>query len=49
METARSPIRLWFYSSLIWLAVGPAVGAFQSLQFLAPAWMDFTSAAALPY
>jgi len=46
---ATRAIKVWFWSSLFWLLLGPAIGAFQSLQFLAPAWMDFLSAVMLPY
>lgn len=46
---AHSAIRLWFYSSLFWLCVGPAVGAFQSLQFLAPESMTFLADWSLSY
>ncbi|ROO27296.1 hypothetical protein SAOR_08845 [Salinisphaera orenii MK-B5] len=42
-------IKLWFFSALVWLVIGPAIGAFQSLQFIAPDWMNFLSAIALPY
>jgi len=46
---ANKAIKLWFFSSLFWLVIGPAVGAFQSLQFLAPDSMNFLSAVTLSY
>lgn len=42
-------IKLWFYSALFWLVVGPAIGVFQSLQFLVPDWLSFLDDAGLPY
>ncbi len=42
-------IRLWFFSSLLWLALGPLIGLFQSLQFLWPGSLEFMSDWALPY
>jgi len=42
-------IKLWFYSSLFWLALGPLIGLFQSLQFLWPESMEFLSGWMLPY
>ncbi len=41
--------QLWFFSALLWLVVGPSRGLFQSLQFLWPDWMAFTSDWLLPY
>lgn len=45
----KKAIKLWFYSSLFWLALGPLIGLVQSFQFLWPDWMTFFSALALPY
>ncbi len=38
---AERAIRLWFGSSLVWLVLGPLLGVLQSLQFLAPQWLNF--------
>lgn len=42
-------VKFWFYSSLLWLALGPLVGLFQSLQFLFPDALDVLSNLSLPY
>lgn len=33
-QTEKQAIKLWFFSSLVWLALGPLIGALMSLQFL---------------
>ncbi len=45
----KKAIKLWFYSSLFWLALGPLIGLLQSFQFLWPEWMNIFSSMALPY
>ncbi|HEY5596446.1 MAG TPA: cbb3-type cytochrome c oxidase subunit I [Candidatus Bipolaricaulota bacterium] len=42
-------IKLWFFSSLCWLALGPLIGLVQSFQFLWPQAMDVFSDWMLPY
>ncbi|OGF53116.1 MAG: hypothetical protein A2Z21_06915 [Candidatus Fraserbacteria bacterium RBG_16_55_9] len=37
----KKAIKLWFFSSLIWLALGPLIGLLQSLQFLWPQELEF--------
>lgn len=39
--TEQQAIRLWLFSSLVWLALGPLIGALMSLQFLWPDWLSF--------
>ncbi len=39
--TERRAIKLWFFSSLCWLALGPLIGALMSLQFLWPDALNF--------
>lgn len=46
---AQRAIKLWFFSSLVWLALGPAIGLFQSLQFLWPDALAFLSDWSLAY
>ncbi len=46
---ASSAVRLWFWSALVWLIVGPLVGAVQSVQFVAPASMDWSTDIGLQY
>jgi cytochrome c oxidase cbb3-type subunit 1/cytochrome c oxidase cbb3-type subunit I/II len=48
-EQAKSAIKLWFFSSLFWLALGPLIGLFQSLQFLWPEALGFVEQLGLPY
>jgi cbb3-type cytochrome c oxidase subunit I len=40
---AKQTVRLWFFSSFFWLALGPLVGALMSLQFLWPNSLGFLS------
>lgn len=46
---AQRAIKLWFYSALFWLLLGPAIGVLQSLQFLVPEWLLGLDSAGLPY
>nr|BAL58755.1 cb-type cytochrome c oxidase subunit I [Candidatus Acetothermum autotrophicum] len=39
--TEQKAVRLWFFSSLVWLALGPLIGALMSLQFLWPDALNF--------
>jgi len=48
-DTANKAIRLWFMSSLFWLAIGPLIGLLQTFQFLTPSAMEFLSAYSLSY
>ncbi len=40
-ETEKQAIKLWFFSSLFWLVLGPLIGALMSLQFLWPDALNF--------
>jgi len=42
-------IKLWFFSSLCWLALGPLIGAVMSLQFLWPNALSFLADLNLAY
>jgi cbb3-type cytochrome oxidase subunit 1 len=42
-------IKLWFFSSLCWLALGPLIGAMMSLQFLWPNALSFLADLNLAY
>ena len=48
-DAARRIVKLWFLSSLFWLALGPLIGLFQSLQFLWPSALEFLSDVQLAY
>jgi cbb3-type cytochrome c oxidase subunit I len=48
-EQGKRVVKLWFFSSLVWLALGPLIGLFQSLQFLWPDALSFVEALSLPY
>jgi cytochrome c oxidase cbb3-type subunit 1 len=39
--TEQRVVKLWFFSSLVWLALGPLIGALMSLQFLWPDALNF--------
>ena len=42
MQTAeKQTIKLWFFSSFFWLALGPLIGALMSVQFLWPSSLEF--------
>ena len=41
--------RIWLYSCIFWLALGPLIGLFQSVQFFAPDFMEFIAPAGLAY
>jgi cytochrome c oxidase cbb3-type subunit 1/cytochrome c oxidase cbb3-type subunit I/II len=50
MQTLEKPaIKLWFFSSLFWLALGPLIGALMSLQFLWPSSLEFLAGANFAY
>ncbi|MBF8268083.1 MAG: Cb-type cytochrome c oxidase subunit [Dehalococcoidia bacterium] len=42
-------VRLWLYSSLLWLALGPLIGLLQSAQFFAPGLMEVIAPVGLAY
>lgn len=46
---ARRAINWWLWPSLGGLILGPAIGVFQSLQFIAPKWMDWLADIGLSY
>lgn len=48
-ETEKQAIKLWLFSSLFWLALGPLIGALMSLQFLWPEWLDFLAGVGFAY
>ena len=48
-DQTKRAIKLWFFSSLVWLALGPLIGLFQSLQFLWPDALSFVEELSLPY
>jgi len=39
--TEQRVVKLWLFSSLVWLALGPLIGALMSLQFLWPDALNF--------
>lgn len=45
----KKAIKLWFFSSLVWLALGPLVGLLQSLQFLWPRELEFLAHISFAY
>lgn len=47
--TEQRAIKLWFFSALLWLALGPLIGALMSLQFLWPSALDFLADLNLAY
>jgi len=48
-QQAKQAVKLWFFSSLFWLALGPLIGLFQSLQFLWPDTLAGVEQLGLPY
>ncbi|MCS6936598.1 MAG: cbb3-type cytochrome c oxidase subunit I [Candidatus Bipolaricaulota bacterium] len=48
-EREKQAVKLWFFSSLVWLALGPLIGALMSLQFLWPDALNFLADLNLSY
>ncbi len=46
---AERAVKLWLFSSLVWLALGPLLGALMSLQFLWPNALNFLADLNLAY
>ncbi len=45
----KQAIKLWFFSSLVWLSLGPLIGLLQSLQFLWPRELEFLASISFAY